>query len=112
MQVLSKNNFFSRNEGLISETEQNRLADTSIAIIGTGGDGGLLAERLVRFGIGKIILADPEIFESSNINRQYACNQNTLGKNKAEMVANELRLINPELKIKIYKEGMSDHNVK
>jgi molybdopterin/thiamine biosynthesis adenylyltransferase len=106
-----KQTFFSRNKGLISETEQDLIASTTIAVIGTGGDGGLLAERLVRFGIGKIILADPEIFEYSNINRQYASNQNTIGKNKAEMVARELMLINPGLEIKIYNEGITPENV-
>ena len=47
---------FSRNIGLISEKGQELLADTCIAIAGVGGDGGLLAERLVRFGIGKLIM--------------------------------------------------------
>ncbi len=103
---------FSRNKGLISETEQRLLANTSIAMVGTGGDGGLLAERLVRFGIGKIILADPEVFDPCNTNRQFAANQKNLGRNKAEAVAEELLLINPSLKIRVYKEGITQDNVK
>jgi molybdopterin/thiamine biosynthesis adenylyltransferase len=112
MQLLATNNFFSRNKGLISGTEQLQLTNITIAIIGAGGDGGLLAERLVRFGIGNIILADPEVFEPTNINRQFASNQNTLAKNKAEMVANELLLINPYLNIKIYNQGITKNNVR
>jgi molybdopterin/thiamine biosynthesis adenylyltransferase len=105
-------NIFNRNMGLISEKEQEQLSKTCVAIAGAGGDGGLLAERLVRFGIGKIIIADPEVFEESNLNRQFASNKNNLGKNKAETVANELLLINPNLDVTIYKEGIAKENVR
>src|SRR5260221_8546726 len=111
MKNKSNQNYFTRNKGLISEKEQEQLNDTCIAIAGVGGDGGLLAERLVRFGIGKIILADPETFEPANINRQFAANQKNIGKNKAEMVAEELQLINPDLDIRFYKEGITKENV-
>ena len=53
MKTIPNEILFSRNRGLVSPEEQTILANTSIAMIGTGGDGGLLAERLVRFGIGK-----------------------------------------------------------
>jgi len=103
---------FSRNVGLITEKEQALLANTCIAIAGVGGDGGLLAERLVRFGIGKLILADPEIFEMANLNRQFAANKNYMGKNKAVAVAMELLLINPNLKVNVYTDGITKENVK
>ena len=111
MKNINSNIFFSRNKGLISETEQEQLRRTTIAIAGAGGDGGLLAERLVRFGIEKLILADPESFEPANINRQFAANQKNIGKNKAEAVADELLLINPNLKVIFYKEGITKENV-
>jgi tRNA threonylcarbamoyladenosine dehydratase len=111
MKTNNSDNFFIRNKGLISEVEQTQLSHTCIAIIGAGGDGGLLAERMVRFGIGKIIIADPETFELSNINRQFSANQKNLGKNKAEVVAYELLQINPNLKVSIYNEGITRENV-
>lgn len=103
--------YFSRNKGLITEEEQKTLADTCIAIAGAGGDGGLLAERLIRSGIGKLILADPEQFEPANINRQFAANIETIGKNKATEVAKALRLINPNARIIVYEEGITADNV-
>ena len=111
MKNINNNIFFSRNKGLISETEQEQLNQTTIAIVGAGGDGGLLAERLIRFGIGKLILTDPESFEPANINRQFAANQKNIGKNKAEAVADELLLINPNLEVIFYKEGITKENV-
>ena len=103
--------FFSRNAGLISESEQEKLFQTSVAIAGAGGDGGLLAERLVRFGIGKIILADPETFEPANINRQFASGVKNFGRNKAEAVAEELLKINPAISVSIYNKGITKENV-
>lgn len=102
---------FIRNKGLISDADQELLANTTIAIAGLGGDGGLLAERLVRMGVGKLILADPEVFESANINRQFAANMLTLGQNKAKAVADELKAINPEVKIQVLEEGITAENV-
>ncbi len=102
---------FSRNLGLISKEEQQKLRKTTILIAGVGGDGGLLSERLVRFGIGRIILADPDYFDISNLNRQYAANINTVGKNKAEAVGAELRLINPKIEVNIITEGITEDNV-
>ena len=103
--------FFSRNAGLISESEQEKLFQTTVAIAGAGGDGGLLAERLVRFGIGKIILADPEVFEPANINRQFASGVKNFWRNKAEAVAEELLKINPAISVTVYSNGITQENV-
>ncbi|MBA3827364.1 MAG: ThiF family adenylyltransferase [Taibaiella sp.] len=102
---------FARNKGLLSAQDQDKLAHTSVLIAGVGGDGGLLAERLVRSGIGKIILADPEVFECENGNRQYAANINNTGINKAKAVADELILINPDVEIVVCMEGITKDNV-
>ncbi len=50
---------FVRNIGIFTEAEQERLRNTTIAVAGVGGVGGLLVERLVRLGIGNIRLTDP-----------------------------------------------------
>lgn len=106
------NKLFSRNIGLISTEEQKILKRSSIGIAGAGSDGGLLAERLTRFGIGKILIADPDFFELDNINRQFAANFKNIGKNKARVIAKELSLINPKLKLTVYETGINKYNVK
>ncbi|HPX94506.1 MAG TPA: ThiF family adenylyltransferase [Candidatus Moranbacteria bacterium] len=102
---------FSRNIGFLTEEEQAKISQLSVGIAGAGGDGGLLAERLVRFGVNRIILADPEVFEIENINRQFAAYTDTIGSNKAAAVANELRRINPKAEIVTF-EGVSRENVR
>ena len=57
------NELFSRNIGVFSESEQEKLRHSTIAICGVGGVGGLLAERLIRLGIGRIKINDPGNFD-------------------------------------------------
>jgi len=102
---------FSRNIGLISPAEQERLSQATVVIAGTGTDGGLLAERLVRAGVGSLRLADPEVFEEANLNRQFGCDTTTLGQNKAVVVGRLVQQINPEAKVEIFEQGITEENV-
>jgi molybdopterin/thiamine biosynthesis adenylyltransferase len=102
---------FSRNIGLISPDEQEKLSRATVVIAGTGTDGGLLAERLVRAGVGSLRLADPEVFEEANLNRQFGCDTTTLGQNKAVVVGRLVQQINPEAKVEIFEQGITEENV-
>jgi molybdopterin/thiamine biosynthesis adenylyltransferase len=98
---------FSRNIGIFTESEQDKLRDATIAIAGAGGVGGLLAERLVRVGVGQLKIIDPEAFEESNLNRQFSSSMLNLGRNKAEAVFNQIKDINPQAKIYYSNTGIT-----
>jgi len=98
---------FSRNMGILTESEQDKLRDSTIAIAGAGGVGGLLAERLIRVGVGQLKIVDPEAFEESNLNRQFSSSMLNLGKNKAEAVFMQIKDINPEANIHYSKSGIT-----
>jgi molybdopterin/thiamine biosynthesis adenylyltransferase len=101
---------FSRNVGLVSEVEQDVLKNSTVAIAGVGADGGLLAERLVRTGVGNLHLADPDTFDVSNLNRQFGCDNETVGRNKAEVIAEIAKKINPTVNVQTYP-GVSAENI-
>ena len=61
---------FKANRGLISEEEQEKLRNCRVAIAGMGGVGGIHLVTLARLGIGKFTIADPDVFEVANFNRQ------------------------------------------
>jgi molybdopterin/thiamine biosynthesis adenylyltransferase len=86
---------FSRNVLFFSGPEQEKLRRSTIAIAGMGGVGGLLAERLIRLGIGNLKIIDPDNFEQSNLNRQFGSSMLNLGQNRAEAVFNQTKDINP-----------------
>lgn len=101
---------FSRNLGVMSESEVEQLQNTTIAIAGCGCIGGFAAELLTRMGIGKLVLADLDEFDVSNINRQCAATHLTVGQPKVEALRNHLLTINPDLETVIFTEGVNSRN--
>ena len=104
-------NEFSRNIGLLSETDQEKLLNSRMAVAGAGGVGGLHILTLARLGVGRFTIADPDTFEAANISRQFGASGPTFDRNKAEVLAEMVRDINPEANIKIFTEGVTDENI-
>lgn len=109
--MFNKELAFARNLGFISQAEQEKIHQSTVAIAGAGGDGGALALQLARLGFGTIKLADPDPFEVENLNRQAVCTNETVGVNKAQAVAEYLHKINPDIKTPLYTEGVTESNV-
>ncbi|HSG22550.1 MAG TPA: ThiF family adenylyltransferase, partial [Azonexus sp.] len=61
---------FSRNIGWVTEAEQQRLRQSRVAIGGLGGVGGVHLLTLARLGIGRFTIADFDVFDVVNFNRQ------------------------------------------
>ncbi len=98
---------FIRNIGIFTETEQEQLKNSTIAVAGVGGVGGLLVERLIRLGVGNLRITDRGTFEASNLNRQYGASIFTLEQHKAEAVYRELKKINPGANIYYDNNGIN-----
>lgn len=65
--------------------------------MGCGGLGGYAIEMLGRLGIGYITAVDKDVFEETNLNRQILSDMNSLGKSKALMAVERMKLVNPEV---------------
>jgi molybdopterin/thiamine biosynthesis adenylyltransferase len=102
---------FSRNLGLVSETDQRRLLDARIAVAGAGGVGGLHLLTLARIGVGKFNIADFDTFDTVNINRQYGAFISTIGKPKDQVMFDMLRDINPFADIRLFSQGVTLRNM-
>jgi molybdopterin/thiamine biosynthesis adenylyltransferase len=102
---------FSRNIGWLTRDEQRALRQKRVAIAGLGGVGGSHLLTLTRLGIGRFHLADFDIFEQANFNRQAGAMMSTLGQAKVEVLANVVRDINPELDIKLFADGVTQDNL-
>jgi len=98
---------FIRNIGIFTEAEQEQLKKSTIAVAGVGGVGGLLVERLIRLGVGNIKITDLGTFEQSNLNRQHGSTMLTLERNKAEVVYQDIKDINPEASIYYDNNGIT-----
>ncbi|MDB5052885.1 MAG: moeW [Bacilli bacterium] len=102
---------FIRNLGILSEEEMEKLQSSCVAIAGCGCIGGFSAELLARMGIGKLILADPDVFDTTNINRQCAATHQTINQQKVTALKAHLLSINPDLQIVCFPEGVNSENV-
>ncbi|MFO7659086.1 MAG: ThiF family adenylyltransferase [Bacteroidales bacterium] len=98
----SYNQIFNRNIGLITPDNQEKLKNSKVAVFGVGGLGGVIAEVLVRSGVGSIVLTDRDKYEASNLNRQVFAFSKTIGEYKVDAAEQFLKDINPELQVKKY----------
>lgn len=102
---------FSRTVGWLTRAEQQALRGKRIAIAGLGGVGGGHAQCLARLGIGAMHLADPDRFELANMNRQAGAGMDRLGQAKVDVLAEDVRRINPECDLRTFSAGISADNL-
>ena len=86
---------YALNLGSFTLAGQKKLLESRVLVVGLGGLGGYVAEQLARAGVGRIAVADPDVFEETNLNRQTFCTVPGLGHNKVSEAAGRLRQINP-----------------
>ena len=100
---------YDRTRILAGDEGVERLKSASVLVMGTGGVGSYAAEAIGRAGVGRVTLMDGDSVQASNLNRQLVALTSTLGRNKAEVMAERIRDINPDADVtavpKFYKTG-------
>ena len=104
-------NQFSRSRLLLGEEAMDRLAQARVAVFGVGGVGGYVCEGLARSGVGAFDLIDDDRVCLTNINRQIIATMKTIGRPKAEVMAERIRDINPRAQIRIHQTFVLRENV-
>ncbi|MEK3769841.1 tRNA threonylcarbamoyladenosine dehydratase [Paenibacillus sp. FSL R5-0887] len=87
---------FSRTELAIGPEGLEIMKNSTVAVLGIGGVGGMAVEALARSGIGRLILIDKDSVDITNVNRQIHALTTTVGQKKAELMVDRVKLINPE----------------
>lgn len=91
--------WLERTELLIKQPGLENLQSAHVLVVGLGGVGSFAAEFLARAGIGTMTIVDGDTVDITNINRQLPALNSTIGKNKADVVAERLLDINPNLNL-------------
>ena len=105
--------YFERNlrtVGILEKDQLNQIRSSKIAVAGLGL-GGSTFINLIRFGVEKFNIADPDIFERTNINRQRGAKERTIRSRKDETLLDEAKSINPDVSVCLFKEGVKKSNV-
>lgn len=100
-----------RTEWILGKSALLRLRNAHVLVVGLGGVGAYAAEMLCRAGIGRLTLADGDTVHKSNINRQLIATVKTLGRRKAELLAERLHEINPEIQLTVINEFLGDEKM-
>ena len=100
-----------RNMGFWNEATQQAVFDTEVAIAGNGGTGNLIGMELARIGVQRFRIADPEVFDEVNANRVMGARTDTIGRNKAEVLREDILSINPYAQVHTYTDGITPDNV-
>lgn len=102
---------FMRNIGVFSKAEQEKIKNLTVAIAGCGGMGSQAAEQFARLGVEDFSVADFDNYDTVNINNQFNCVKETIGRNKAEVTSERILSINPNANVRVFKEGVKCDNV-
>ena len=93
-------NPFIREQMALGADALEKLKCAHVAVFGIGGVGSYTAEALARAGVGNITLVDNDTVGLSNINRQLCALHSTIGKYKAQVMADRIKDINPECNVR------------
>lgn len=97
-------NWLERTELLMGKESIDRLKKSHVLIVGLGGIGSFAGEFIARAGVGKMTIIDGDVFDPTNKNRQLTALDSTIGKNKAVVLAERIRDINPDIELNVIQE--------
>jgi len=99
--------WLGRTSLLIGEDTVKKLNTKHVMVVGMGGVGSFAAEFICRSGIGKMTIIDGDIVDPTNRNRQLPALSTNHGVSKADIMAERLKQINPEIQLNVVKEFVS-----
>ncbi|OGU22171.1 MAG: hypothetical protein A2580_16615 [Hydrogenophilales bacterium RIFOXYD1_FULL_62_11] len=102
---------FSRNIGWFTDNEQQQLKHKRVAIAGMGGVGGSHLLTFARLGVEKFNIADFDVFELANFNRQAGASMSSLNRPKVDTLEAMVRDINPESDLRRFPDGVNASNL-
>ena len=101
-------NWMERTALLLGDEKLAMLRRAHVLVVGLGGVGAYAAEMIARAGVGRMTIADADTVSLTNINRQLVALRSTLGRPKAEVLAERLRDIDPELELTVLNRFIRD----
>ncbi|MEJ8818239.1 tRNA threonylcarbamoyladenosine dehydratase [Lacibacter sp. H407] len=103
--------WLSRTSLLIGAETLRALTTKHVMIVGLGGVGSFAAEFIARSGIGIMTIIDGDVVDPTNRNRQLPALATNHGVSKAEIMAERLKAINPELELNVVKQFVNPEMV-
>lgn len=100
--------WMGRTRLLLADEQLEKLINSNVLVVGLGGVGGIASEMIARSGVGKMTIVDADTIDTTNRNRQIPALFSTEGKVKADVLAERLLDINPDLELTVLPEYFKD----
>lgn len=101
---------YIRNLGALTQEDCAVLRTKRIFVAGCGGLGGHVIDMLLRIGVGAITVADGDVFEPSNLNRQLLSNLTVIGQSKAAAAKAHAKIVNPAVEFNAIEAFVDETN--
>ncbi|MFA5007564.1 MAG: tRNA threonylcarbamoyladenosine dehydratase [Candidatus Izemoplasmatales bacterium] len=101
----------TRLEALVGTRNLVRLRTLTVLVCGLGGVGSFAAEALARSGLGRLVLADCDVVDETNKNRQLVALSSTVGQRKTAVMARRVRDIDPAVDVRLFEERIDSTNL-
>ena len=108
--MVTEKEFYDALAGRIGKDEACKLKSSTVGIAGLGGLGSNIAMMLARSGIGRLVIADDDTVELSNIHRQ-CYPLESIGMKKTDAVAMEINRVNPFCKVEKHDIRLNENNL-
>ena len=108
--MVSEDDYYKALAGRIGKDEAGRLRSASVGIAGLGGLGSNIAMMLARSCIGRLVIADHDTVELTNIHRQ-CYPLDSIGMKKTDAIVREINRINPFCKVEKHDTELNENNL-
>ncbi|MDO5638672.1 MAG: HesA/MoeB/ThiF family protein [Neisseria sp.] len=95
----------------ISIEGQQKLLDATVLVIGCGGLGAAALPFLAAAGVGRLIIADDDSIDDTNLQRQVAFTEADIGRSKAETLQDRLNAVNSRISITALNERLDEQRL-
>jgi len=89
---------------------QEKLKNSSVLVVGTGGLGAPMLQYLTAVGVGTIGIVDFDVVDESNLQRQVLFGSSDVGRPKTSVAVNKLKEQNPYVNFIVYNERLTSSN--
>lgn len=93
------------------DSVQEKIKNSKVVILGAGGVGCPVSIYLAVAGLGHLIIADGDVVEMTNLNRQIGYGDRDLNQKKAPILQRRLLELNPTLRIDIFDSWVDEKNL-
>jgi tRNA threonylcarbamoyladenosine dehydratase len=104
---MSDLSWLSRSSLLVGEDKVALLNSKHVLVVGLGGVGSFAAEFIARAGVGEMTIVDGDVVDPTNRNRQLPALATNHGVSKADIMAERLTAINPDIKLHVIKDFLT-----